>query len=150
TAGDTVVAAATAASTSGDWASTTETATAVITADSDGNATVADYTILFSFSNPSVTLGGTEFNRGEVIKYDPDGVTYTLLFDANAIIPDNPNLVLDVLAVLPAPDQRLLLSFTIDGITGSNGVEMGAEDLAIAEEPPGRRFADPRSASTRR
>jgi len=134
TAGDTVVVAATAASTSGDWASTTETATAAITTDSDGDATVG--TILFSIADQNVTLGGTEFHRGGIIQYDPVGGTYTSLFNANDIIPDNPNLVLDVLAVLPAPDERLLLSFTVDGVTGSNGVEMGAEDIAIWDMGP--------------
>ena len=29
--------------------------------------------ILFSFSDLTATLGGTEFSRGEVIKYDPGG-----------------------------------------------------------------------------
>jgi hypothetical protein len=137
TAGDTVVVAATAASTSGDWASTTETATAAITTDSDGDATVADGTILFSFSNPSVTLDSTDFYRGEIIKFDPENPDYEILFDAKYILPGNPNLELDVLAVLPAPDERLLLSFTDDsGVTGSDGQIIGAEDIAIWDPGP--------------
>ena len=93
-----------------------------------------DGTILFSISNLSTTLPtidnpNEQFYRGEIIEFD--GQCYKHLFNANDIIPDNPNLVLDVLAVLPAPDERLLLSFTVDGVTGSNGVEMGAEDIAI-------------------
>ncbi len=140
TAGQTIIVTAAAANTQGIWTATTETATAAITTDSDGDATVADGTILFSFSNPSVTLGGTEFNRGEVIKLDisdPGNPVYERYFDAKYILPGNPNLELDVLAVLPAPDQRLLLSFTDDsGVTGSNGAVIEAEDLAIWDMGP--------------
>jgi len=94
-----------------------------------------DGTILFSM-HTATTLGGTQFYRAEVIEYDPVGGTYTLLFDANDIIPGNPNLEIDCLAVLPAPDERLLLSFTVDGITGSDGQLIGAEDIAIWDMGP--------------
>ena len=94
-----------------------------------------DGTILFSFSNPSVTLGGTEFNTGEVIEYDPVAVTYTSLFNVNDIlgdIPGNPsNLEIDCLAILSESDPRLLLSFTVDPVTGNDGEPIKSQDVAI-------------------
>ena len=95
-----------------------------------------DGTILFSFSNSSVTLDGTEFHRGEVIEYDPSTGDYSLLFNVNdilGVIPGNPaNLELDCLAVMPDPDDpRLLLSFDVDPVTGSDGFSIKSQDIAI-------------------
>jgi len=90
-----------------------------------------DGTILFSFSNPSVTLGGTQFYTGQVIKYDPSTGEYSLLFDADDILLDNPNLEIDCLAVLSESDPRLLLSFTVDPVTGSDDEPIKSQDIAI-------------------
>jgi len=88
-----------------------------------------DGTILFSFSNESATLGGNPFDRAEVIEFD--GNTYTRLFNADDILPDNPNLVLDCLAILSESDPRLLLSFDVDPVTGSDGGPIKSEDIAV-------------------
>lgn len=91
-----------------------------------------DGTILFSIS-VQATLGGTPFDKGDVIEFS--GGTYTSLINVNDIlglIPGNPaNLVLDALAVLPAPDERLLLSFTVGPLTGSDGELIQNRDIAI-------------------
>ncbi len=94
-----------------------------------------DGTILFSFSNPSVTLGSDTFERGQVIEYDPVAVTYTSLVNVNdilGVIPGNPsNLEIDCLAILEESDQRLLLSFTVDPVEGTDGVQIKSQDIAI-------------------
>jgi len=91
-----------------------------------------DGTILFSISNPSVTLGGTEFYKGEVIEFD--GSTYTSLVNVNdilGVIPGNPsNLEIDCLAILSEPD-RLLLSFTVDPVEGTDGGPIKSQDIAV-------------------
>jgi len=88
--------------------------------------------ILFSMHDAGAILGGTQFYRGEVIEYDPSTGEYSPLFEAKYILPGNPSLELDCLAVLSESDPRLLLSFTSDaGVTGSDGEEIQAEDVAI-------------------
>ncbi len=99
-----------------------------------GDAEPANDIILFSISDQTAILGGTEFHRGEVIKFD--GSTYTRLFDADDILPGNPNLVLDALAVLSESDPRLLLSFDVDPVTGSDGGPIKSQDIAIWDPDP--------------
>jgi hypothetical protein len=97
-----------------------------------GDNETANDIILFSIS-VQATLGGTQFDKGDVIKFS--GGTYTSLINVNDIlglIPGNPaNLVLDALAVLPAPDERLLLSFTVGPVTGNDGELIQNRDIAI-------------------
>jgi len=88
--------------------------------------------ILFSMHDEDVILGGTRFFRGEVIEFNPTEGTYTSLFNANDIIPEpHPVLEIDCLAVLSESDPRLLISFTVNGVTDSNGEIMNSEDIAI-------------------
>ena len=90
--------------------------------------------ILFSLHGDTI-LGGTQFYRAEIIKFNPSTGEYTSVVNTEDIlgdIPGNPNLELDCLAVLSESDPRLLLSFTTDaGVTGSDGNEIQAEDIAI-------------------
>ncbi|GAH59608.1 unnamed protein product, partial [marine sediment metagenome] len=105
-----------------------------LTARGLGDDEPANDRILFSFSNDSATLGGNPFDKAEVIKYDPNTGEYSLIFDADDILPDNPNLVLDCLAVLPESDPRdprLLLSFNVDPIKGYDGGPIKSQDIAI-------------------
>lgn len=101
-----------------------------------GDDEPANDRILFCMSNNSAILGGIEFHNGDIIEYDPSTGVYALKVDTEAIlggIPGQPVLIFDCLAVLSDPDDpRLLLSYSSDaGVTGSNGVEIQAEDIAI-------------------
>jgi len=93
--------------------------------------------ILFVMSDNSAFLGdpAIEFHNGDIIEYYPETGDYVLKVDTEAILGDIPNqpvLIFDCLSVLPEPDPRLLISFSSDaGVTGSNGVEIQAEDIAI-------------------
>ena len=92
--------------------------------------------ILFCMSNTSAVLGGTEFQKSDVIAYNPNTGEYSLEVDTEAIlgaIPSQPILIFDCVSVMADPnDPRLLISFTSDaGVIGSNGVEIQAEDIAI-------------------
>ena len=102
-----------------------------------GDNEPANDIILFSL-HTDTTLGGTEFHRGEVIEFNPNTGGYSLEVDANAILGPlgNPNLEFDCIAVLPAPDERLLLSFTVDGVTGSNGETIKSQDITIWDPGP--------------
>lgn len=86
----------------------------------------ANGNILFSLHTDSV-IGG----RAQVLEYNPSDGTSQMLFDADITLPGNPNLELDALSVLPAPDNRILLSFTVDPVTGSNGQQIKDEDIAV-------------------
>jgi hypothetical protein len=105
-----------------------------------GDAYPENDIILFVMSNLSANLGGTEFHNGDIIKYYPDEDVYSPLVDVEGILGDIPNqpvLIFDCLSVLPEPDPRMLISFTSDaGVTGSNGVEIQAEDIAIWDPGP--------------
>ena len=100
-----------------------------------GDAYPENDIILFAISNQKAILGGIEFHNGEIIEYDPNTGVYNLKVDVNAILGDIPNqpvLIFDCLAVLSESDPRIMLSFTSDaGVTGSNGAEIQAEDIAI-------------------
>ncbi|MBA7588932.1 hypothetical protein ES708_31003 [subsurface metagenome] len=91
--------------------------------------------ILFSIFTQNAILGGIEFHRGEIIAYYPDTGVYDLKVDTIAIlgyIPEQPVLIIDCISVLSDSDPRLLLSFSSDaGVTGSDGKEIQAEDIAI-------------------
>jgi len=101
-----------------------------------GDDELANDRILFCMSDNNAILGGTEFHNGDIIEYYPSTGVYALKVDTEAIlgdIPGQPVLIFDCLAVMPDPDDpRLLLSYSSDaGVTGSNGVEIQAEDIAI-------------------
>jgi hypothetical protein len=100
-----------------------------------GDAFPENDVILFVMSNNTAILGGQEFHSGDIIEYYPDTGAYSRLVDVESIlgdIPNQPTLIFDCISVLPAPDPRILISFTSDaGVTGSNGVEIQAEDIAI-------------------
>jgi len=87
--------------------------------------------ILFSFADLEATLGDKQFDRAEVIELNRSTREYTSLFDADDILPDNPNLVLDCLAILSESDPRLLLSFDVDPVTGSDDEPIKSQDIAI-------------------
>lgn len=98
-----------------------------------GDDEPANDIILFSISDNNATLGGTEFHRGDIIKYYPNTGGYDLKVDANAILSPlgNPNLELDCLAVLSESDPRLLLSFDVDPVTGTDHGPIKSQDIAI-------------------
>lgn len=98
-----------------------------------GDEEPANDIILFSISDQNATLGGTEFHRGDIIKYDPNTGGYNLKVDVNAILSPlgNPNLELDCLAVLSESDPRLLLSFGVDPVTGTDYGPIKSQDIAI-------------------
>ena len=97
-----------------------------------GDDEPANDIILFSMHGDA-TLGGTQFYTGEIIKYYPNTGVYNLKVDVNAILGPlgNPNLEIDCLAVLSESDPRLLLSFTVDPVTGSDGGPIKSQDVAI-------------------
>jgi len=105
-----------------------------------GDAFPENDIILFVMSNNSAVLGGEEFHNGDIIKYYPFTDDYIRLVDTELIlgdIPSQPVLIFDCLSVLPDPDPRMLISFSSDaGVTGSNGVEIQAEDIAIWDPGP--------------
>jgi len=79
------------------------------------------------------TIGGEEYNSAEVIEYDPDTQTAQLLFDSIEILGTPPGgLEIDCLAPLLEPDERVLISFKVNGsINDSNGDPIYSEDIAI-------------------
>ena len=92
--------------------------------------------ILFCMSDNNAVLGGIEFHKSDIIEYDPNTGVYALKVDTLAIlgdIPEQPVLIFDCVSALSDPDDpRLLISFTSDaGVTGSDGKEIQAEDIAI-------------------
>lgn len=103
-----------------------------------GDDEPANDIILFSISDLNATLGGTEFHRGEIIKYDPNTGEYDLKVDVNAILGPlgNPNLQLDCLAVLSESDPRLLLSLDVDPVTGTDYGPIKSQDIAIWDPGP--------------
>jgi len=106
-----------------------------ISAQGLGDAYPLNDRILFCMSNNTATLGGIEFHNGDIIEYDPNTGAYALKVNTEAIlgaIPGQPVLIFDCISVLSESDPRLLLSYTSEaGVTGSNGVEIQAEDIAI-------------------
>ncbi|GAG97997.1 unnamed protein product, partial [marine sediment metagenome] len=105
---------------------------AALSARGLGDDEPANDIILFSISDQQpVILGGTPFHRGDIIAYYPDTGVYALKVDTEAIL-DHPNLVLDCLAVLSDPDDpRLLLSFDVDPVTGTDKGPIKSQDIAI-------------------
>lgn len=105
-----------------------------------GDDEPANDIILFSIPNQNpILLGGTEFHRGDIIEYDPNTGDYNLKVDTNDILSPfgNPNnLVLDALAVLSETDPRLLLSFDVDPVTGTDGISIKSQDVAIWDPGP--------------
>ena len=98
-----------------------------------GDNEPANDIILFSMHGDA-TLGGIEFHNGDIIKYYPNTGVYNLKVDVNAILGPlgNPaNLEIDCLAVLSESDPRLLLSFTVDPVTGSDDEPIKSQDIAI-------------------
>jgi hypothetical protein len=106
-----------------------------ISARGIGDAFPENDDILFVMSNENAVLGGQEFHNGDIIQYNLDTDAYSRIVDVEGIlgdIPNQPTLIFDCISVLPDPDPRILISFTSDaGVTGSNGVEIQAEDIAI-------------------
>jgi len=106
-----------------------------ISAQGLGDDKPANDIILFCMSDNNAILGGIEFHNGDIIAYYPNTGVYALKVDTEAIlgdIPGQPVLIFDCISVLSDSDPRLLLSYTSEaGVTGSNGQEIQAEDIAI-------------------
>jgi len=106
-----------------------------ISAQGLGDSEPANDIILFCMSDNNAILGGIEFHNGDIIAYYPDTGVYDLKVNTEAIlgdIPGQPVLIFDCISVLSESDPRLLLSYTSEaGVTGSDGKEIQAEDIAI-------------------
>ncbi len=106
-----------------------------ISAQGLGDDEPANDIILFCMSDNNAILGGIEFHNGDIIAYYPDTGVYDLKVNTEAIlgaIPGQPVLIFDCISVLSESDPRLLLSYTSEaGVTGSDGKEIQAEDIAI-------------------
>jgi hypothetical protein len=85
-----------------------------------------DGTIALSIQQDDRTLGGLTFNNGDIVLYDPDTDSATLLFSESLFGGDD----VDIDAIYIAPDGSIYLSTVEDGVT-LGGLTFDGDDIVL-------------------